>query len=151
VLILVVEKINNRVNYQKIYDSLISRARNRVLEGYTEKHHIIPKCLDGTDDAANLVALTAEEHFLAHQLLVKLHPENRKLIFAAHMMTRSNGKNPRNNKEYSWLRKRRSELISKSMKGVKRGKYVKDKRLDPYEFSIAVQIILNFGNEVDEA
>jgi len=56
------------MNYQKIYDQIIERAKNRKLEGYKEKHHIIPKCLGGPDNKENLVELTAREHFLCHLL-----------------------------------------------------------------------------------
>ena len=61
------------MNYSKHYNHLISRAKERTLEGYKESHHIIPKCLGGTDDPANLVNLTAREHFLAHILLAKIY------------------------------------------------------------------------------
>lgn len=72
------------MNYQRIYDQIIDRARIRVLEKeiYREKHHIIPKCLGGSDDKENLVELTAREHFLCHWLLVRIFPENNKLSFA---------------------------------------------------------------------
>ena len=60
---------NNK--YQKWYDKLIDRARNRTIEGYVERHHIVPKSLGGTDEESNLVALTAREHLIAHMLLVK--------------------------------------------------------------------------------
>ena len=41
---------------------------------YYESHHIIPRCLGGSDDAQNLILLTPREHFLAHYLLCKIHP-----------------------------------------------------------------------------
>lgn len=50
------------MDYQKHYNRLINRARFRLLEGYTEKHHIVPKCMHGTDDANNIVILLPEEH-----------------------------------------------------------------------------------------
>lgn len=31
------------MNYKNIYDSLISKAKNRNLNGYKERHHIIVK------------------------------------------------------------------------------------------------------------
>lgn len=128
------------VNYNAIYESLIARAKNRTLHGYKENHHIVPKCMGGTDNISNLVYLTADEHFVAHQLLVKMFPENGNLIFAAHMMTRSNGRHIRNNKEYSWLKKRRSEYISKISKGVKRTPYGKRKKLqDPYVSALNIE------------
>ena len=61
------------MDYQKIYDNLVQSRKNRVTDKYVEKHHIIPKCLGGTDDKDNLVILTYREHFIAHWLLVKIH------------------------------------------------------------------------------
>ena len=61
------------MNYRKIHDDIIARAkRRRVLRSYFEKHHIIPRSLKGSDDAANIVKLTYREHFLIHWLLTKL-------------------------------------------------------------------------------
>lgn len=70
------------MNYQKIYNQLIERAKTRVLEGYKERHHIIPKCLGGSNDPTNLVELTAREHFLSHQLLCEIYPKKDKLKYA---------------------------------------------------------------------
>lgn len=59
--------------FTKWYLSLISQAKARnTLTGYFEMHHIIPKCLGGSNDTDNLVALTAREHFVAHRLLTKM-------------------------------------------------------------------------------
>jgi hypothetical protein len=97
------------MNYQKIYNNLIDRANTRITEGYVEKHHIVPRCLGGTDDPSNLASLTPEEHFLAHQLLVKLHPTNVHLANAAMIMTIHNTEARMNNKLFGWLRKRASQ------------------------------------------
>lgn len=52
------------MDYQKIYSNLIQKRKSVLLENqYTEKHHIVPKCLGGSDDEDNLVVLTPEEHF----------------------------------------------------------------------------------------
>jgi hypothetical protein len=62
------------MNYQKTYSSLIAKAQARTaLIGYKERHHILPRSMGGTDDASNLVNLTAREHFIAHYLLAKIH------------------------------------------------------------------------------
>jgi len=106
------------MNYTNIYNKLISRAQNRTLEGYKEKHHIIPRCLGGTDDPTNLVDLTPEEHYVAHQLLVKMHPDSDKLIFAIVIMS---GKNPTTNKLFGWHRRKLAETQAKIKTGVKRG------------------------------
>jgi hypothetical protein len=57
------------MNYKMHYERLISRAAGRKVDGYTEKHHITPRCMGGTDDKSNIAILTASEHFVAHQLL----------------------------------------------------------------------------------
>ena len=93
------------MNYKKHYDILIERSNNRILDGYVEKHHIVPKCLGGTDDRNNIAVLTPEEHFLAHQLLIKIYPGNRNLIYATHLMTAHHTDARVNNKLFGWLRK----------------------------------------------
>ena len=57
--------------YKKWYDSIVNHDRNRTIEGYAERHHIVPRSLGGTNDATNLVKLTAREHFICHLLLTK--------------------------------------------------------------------------------
>lgn len=93
------------MNYSKHYNILIERSQNRILEGYVEKHHIIPKCLGGTDDKSNIAILTPEEHFLAHQLLIKMNPGNRDLVYATQLMTVHHTNARVNNKLFGWLRK----------------------------------------------
>lgn len=75
------------MNYQRIYNKLIDKARNRILSEYSERHHIVPKCIGGTEDKDNLVLLTAREHYIAHKLLHYIHPTNDKLFFAYYMMS----------------------------------------------------------------
>ena len=94
------------MNYQKIYDSLIERGKRTLIHGYRENHHIIPKCMGGSNKKENLVYLTPEEHFVAHQLLVKIYPSNRDIIYATRMMCVGNDRVKRNNKSYGWIRAR---------------------------------------------
>ena len=77
--------------FQKIYNSLIktrkSRGLNKTkLDYYTEKHHIIPKCMGGKDEDDNYVLLTAKEHILAHMLLYRIYPDIDGLCYAIHLM-----------------------------------------------------------------
>jgi hypothetical protein len=109
--------LKNNMNYNNHYELLINRARIRKLEIYSEKHHIIPKCMGGTDNLINLVELTPEEHYLAHLLLVKIYPDNDKLIFAAHKMCQNSNGHRMNNKIYGWLRRRHSDAMSRIHKG----------------------------------
>ena len=55
--------------YKLWHDKIIAKAKNRTLEGYKEVHHIIPKSCGGSNDKANLIALTAREHYIIHMLL----------------------------------------------------------------------------------
>lgn len=103
------------MDYKKIYDTLITRGQLRsYIDGYSENHHIYPKCLGGTDESYNMVRLTAEEHYLAHQLLIKIYPNKPDLVFAATASTvTGNGQEGRTVlKEYAWLKKRRSVLLT---------------------------------------
>jgi len=99
------------MNYQRIYDAIIERGKNRTLTGYQESHHIVPRCLNGTDDKDNLVSLTPEEHYLCHLLLVKIYPNNIKLVKAAMFMVSSNNNVKRNNKAYGWLKRQYSDYM----------------------------------------
>lgn len=72
--------------YTRYYFSIIDRAKNRKINNYYEKHHIIPDCFyinrkrkgpKGTlsgdpNDSENIVKLTAREHFVCHLLLTKM-------------------------------------------------------------------------------
>jgi hypothetical protein len=113
-------QINNTMNYEYHYNLLIERARYREIYSYTELHHIIPKCMGGKNSKENLVRLTPEEHYVAHQLLCKIYPLDRKLIHAACMMTVSGDAVVRNNKLYGWLRRRLSSS-AKLRKGIANG------------------------------
>lgn len=79
------------MDYASIYDGLIARSRSRRLSGYSEKHHIVPKCIGGESRRRNVVRLTAREHYVAHLLLVKIHKSEPKLAQALWYMTRCNG------------------------------------------------------------
>lgn len=86
------------MNYQRIYDQIIERAKTRQLEGYVEKHHVIPRCLGGTNNTENIVQLTAREHFICHQLLCEIYPDNDKLKYALYLM--NIGKQKHKNADY---------------------------------------------------
>ena len=94
------------MNYQKIYDALIARSKCRERPEFVERHHIVPKCMGGVDEDSNLADLTPEEHFLAHQLLVKIHRGHPGLVHAALLMTTSSNGQRVSNKLYGWLKRR---------------------------------------------
>lgn len=78
------------MNYQKVYDQIVQRATNERIKrlrlrksgGYFESHHIIPKCLGGSNTKDNIAQLTAREHFICHWLLARINIDNTKLIYA---------------------------------------------------------------------
>ena len=63
--------------YQTIYIKLMAKGMERK-EGrarhkqFYDAHHIIPRSMNGNDDADNLVLLTRKEHYLAHLLLTRI-------------------------------------------------------------------------------
>lgn len=62
--------------YSNIYYSIIKNAKSQsrikqVGDGY-QTHHIIPRCMGGTDDSDNLVVLTYKEHRICHRLLIEM-------------------------------------------------------------------------------
>jgi len=101
------------VNYCAHYDRLMSRARGRVLVGYKERHHVLPRCMGGGNEPENIVKLTAEEHYVAHQLLVKMHPEVHGLAIAAFRMA----KPCTGNKAYGWMQRRHALAVAAHMRG----------------------------------
>ncbi len=58
--------------WRRTYERLIAKRQAEPPSGYSERHHILPVALGGTNDANNLVRLSAREHFVAHLLLARL-------------------------------------------------------------------------------
>ena len=108
-------------HYKKRYDKfieLIKSKQNRVLDCYTERHHIIPRCIGGSDEPDNLVRLTLREHFLAHWLLWKAYPKSWKLASAFLQM---NNKNPR----LEHIKGKQGRITSKTYASLKTAVYNK--------------------------
>lgn len=116
------------MNYQKIYNQIIDRARNRELNCYKEKHHVTPKCLGGSNAKDNLVELTAREHFICHWLLCRTYPENKKLAKAFNMMCQ--GKNIKQQRHIPSSRaiEEAKELDRQARKGVRKTEESIEKR-----------------------
>lgn len=85
--------INNK--YKVWHDNIIVKAKARQEDGIYEKHHIIPRCLKGSNDKSNLVKLTPREHFIIHMLLCKFTTgyARHKMIFAFQAMANIKSKN----------------------------------------------------------
>jgi hypothetical protein len=78
--------------YNKWYNQIIDRAKNRVLKPPFERHHIRPRSLGGTDDRENIAFITPREHFICHWLLIKMTTgeEHYKMLNALRMMRAEN-------------------------------------------------------------
>lgn len=110
--------------YEKWYTTITKNAKNRLLDNYTERHHIVPRSLGGLDDKQNLVDLTAREHFICHWLLTKMHTgeARSKMIYALNGMKRTNKeqeryKTPITSRVYARLKEEFSKTHSETMKG----------------------------------
>jgi NUMOD3 motif len=93
--------------YKRWYEQLVTKAKQKNLPiarrsakhipGYSEVHHIVPKCFGGSNNESNLVRFSAREHFVCHWLLTKITTgeDRAKMITAFIMMTGEGGKSGR--------------------------------------------------------
>jgi hypothetical protein len=65
-------KVYIQNKYTKAYYRIIQKALTEKPEGYTETHHIVPRCLGGTNSKHNLVRLSLKQHRVCHRLLTKM-------------------------------------------------------------------------------
>ena len=110
--------------YSKLYHKITSNAKQRITEGYTELHHIIPQSMGGGNKKENLVELTAREHFICHWLLIKMTEgeDRNKMLYALNGMKAENRYQERYHTKitarvYEKYRIEHAENHSKKMKG----------------------------------
>jgi len=119
------------VDYKKCYEKLcssrklLSRTKNEGI--YYELHHILPKCLGGTNEKENLILLTFREHFIAHLLLTKMYEgeTKRKMCFAFWRICHKNKSSERilSSTQYEYAKK----LSTEAKIGQKRSEETKRK------------------------
>lgn len=81
------------MTYDKFIQNILNtRGRFACLDGYHERHHIIPKCMNGSNSRDNLIDLYAREHFIAHKLLAEENPQNYQLKYAYWNMCQCTGR-----------------------------------------------------------
>jgi hypothetical protein len=94
--------------YYKIINNAKSLNRSKGAE-YFENHHILPKCMGGSNHHSNLVLLTPREHFICHLLLTKFVNENYKykMAISVNIMIHDNFNPSRKftSREYNYARK----------------------------------------------
>lgn len=131
-----IDLITNK--YTVWYNQLISNCKMRLRPSvYTENHHILPRSLGGLDDANNLVALTAREHFIAHLLLSKMYTGNSRIKMAqaivAMSMTTKDGKRTRlNSKKYALAKSLINKIYQQAGKEYQSEKSIQDEILSEY-------------------
>ena len=82
------ETKEKELTYEEFINNILeTRGRFACGDEYHERHHVLPKCMGGTNDKDNLIDLFAREHFEAHRLLALENPENKKLVYAWWMMS----------------------------------------------------------------
>jgi hypothetical protein len=120
------------MNYQRIYNQIIERAKTRQLDCYKEKHHIIPKCMGGSNDKSNLVELTAREHFLCHRILCKIHLDSLSLKSALWFLINASrtyqSRYIPSGRVYENIKKEYALSQSKNMKGKKQSQETRIKK-----------------------
>jgi hypothetical protein len=76
--------------YTRWYWSIVASARSRApnTNEIYDRHHIIPRSLDGNDNEDNLVNVTLREHFVLHRLLCHMTEgrAKRSMYWALHRM-----------------------------------------------------------------
>jgi len=113
--------INNK--YRQIYYNIINNSKKRIVNCYTELHHILPRSLGGSNNIDNIAVLTAREHYICHYLLCKFTKgkSKYKMLHAFHFMNisnpRGNGLRYTNSCLYKKLKQERSIKLSTTLKG----------------------------------
>lgn len=111
------------MSYKEFIDNILNtRGRFACGDEYKERHHIIPRCMGGTNDKDNLIDLYAREHFEAHRLLALENPDIKGLTYAWWAMSVQTNAYTKKRycitaEEYEEVRTYYSIILSKNMKG----------------------------------
>ena len=80
------------MTYKEFISNILeTRGRFACGEEYHERHHIMPKCIGGSNDESNLIDLFGREHFEAHRLLAEENPNNKNIQYAWWSMAHCGG------------------------------------------------------------
>lgn len=60
-------------HYLNRYLKFIDALKNQSIDGYSEKHHIMPRSMGGGDEPSNIIVLTLRQHYIAHWMLWKAY------------------------------------------------------------------------------
>ena len=102
---------------RQVEQPLIKSSTNRHL---IETHHIIMRSIGGTNDQTNLVNLTLREHYVMHELLVKVYQGTQyeqTAICAWNGMSRKMPKKTKSSRLYAKFRSRYNKIAGNSTRG----------------------------------
>lgn len=116
------EQLFARKEYVRVI--LFAKSQNRPKKdgNYYERHHILPKSLfpNWKTKKSNLVLLTAREHFIVHQLLIKIYPDSNEMKCAFVPFQRPNADYEITTEEYEQIKRYNAELMKNRMTGKKK-------------------------------
>ena len=121
----------NKWWYLKTYNDLVNKALKRgldkkQLEGYYEKHHIVPRCVGGKDEDSNYVLFTFREHLISHKLLIRIYPDYKKeLSLALYFMMNLDSSRTFSLKELEEIRKTSIDYLKEINSGKRNPRYGK--------------------------
>lgn len=100
------------MDYEQRYTKFIKHCQRNPPTGYSERHHILPRCLGGPDTDENIVRMTFRQHRHAHYLLYKIYKAERpSLIFAiTAFYERPLRKGERRVRAPAWVRRKKTTL-----------------------------------------
>lgn len=104
----------------------VLESRDFCTVGYTERHHILPRSMGGSDQPNNIIRVTAREHYILHWLLHKAYGSVG-MTYAFMMMNVGNKEQQRhlNSRLYEYARVKYSAIQSSRMLGVGNPSYGK--------------------------
>lgn len=105
--------IQSQHHYNR-YTRFIGSLRGQSVDGYAEVHHIVPRSLGGSDDADNLIRLTAQQHYVAHWILARALGGSAARAFF--MMSNFGKYGKVNSTTYAIARQEYAEQVSKQLK-----------------------------------
>jgi hypothetical protein len=126
------------MDHQKVYNKIIENALNENRINHNgiqyEKHHIIPKCLEGNNKKENIVLLIPREHYICHKLLTYIYPNNTKILYAFYMMSLIKNKKEAykiSSKDYAYAKERCGLLLTTEEVKQKRKENAFNKKYSP--------------------
>lgn len=91
------EEYKHKNKYRNLYIRLINKCKEMSKDDlklvYTEKHHILPKCMGGKDVKSNIIEMPIRYHIMAHIVLTIAYSEIPGLRYALMLITSDGNKN----------------------------------------------------------